>query len=211
MKSLGQSSRLPNNYEKIPTQLPLPRQFYLNDTVSVAKRLLGKALCVRNQKDWCVAEITETEAYLGVEDPASHAYRGKTRRNCPMFDAGGTCYVYLSYGVNYCMNVSTRVEGIGEAVLLRAGRPLLGLRKMSKLRRKENPLEFLSGPGKFTQAMGITLLHNGMRFDRVDFKIVDPGISISKIIIGASSRIGISKAKEHHFRFFIRDSEWLSR
>ncbi len=190
---------------------PLPANFFLKDTATVARRLLGKGLCVRQGRLWLVAEITETEAYLGVEDPASHAYRGRTQRNQSMFATGGTCYVYLSYGINFCMNVATRTSGVGEAVLLRSARPIAGHALMARRRSTREPHQFLSGPGKLTQALDISLAHNGMTFDGRDFKIVDLGRRLSSSSIGTSPRIGISKATDRLLRFFVQDSEWLSR
>ena len=158
---------------------PLPKEFYLQDTVEVARQLLGKGLYVRQGKAKLLVEITEVEAYLGHRDPASHAYRGLTKRNWPMFEKGGTCYVYLSYGINYCMNVATQHEGMGEAILFRAAAPLLGIETLRKNRGSPSTphRNLLSGPGKLTQALGIDLRYNGLAFDRDDFKIVDLGMS----------------------------------
>ena len=194
---------------------PLPAKFYLQDTASVARKLLGKGLYVATGPVPLLMEITEVEAYLGLHDPASHAFRGLTQRNWPMFERGGTCYVYLSYGINYCMNVATQPAGVGEAVLLRAGAPLLGVEAMAKNRGfdpRSVPLRnLLSGPGKLCQALGIDLAFNGFTYDREDFKIVDLGKNPRSQNIGTSGRIGISKAKEEPLRFFIKASPWLSR
>lgn len=188
----------------------LPPSFYLKDSLSVAKALLQTALYVRHGTEELVARIVEVEAYL-EDDPASHSYRGKTRRNWPMFEPGGTCYVYLSYGLNYCVNVVTAKQGRGEAVLIRAVEPLRGMEGMAKRRKlscKEKQ-KLCSGPGKLTQAMGIDLRFNGMLFDREDFKIVQ--ICSGTTQIGCSQRVGISKAIQQRFRFFVRNSPWLSR
>lgn len=206
MKSLGRSSR--NNPKDWSL---LPPQFYLRDTARVARELLGKGLYLRRGGETFLAEIVETEAYLGTSDPASHAYRGIRPRNRAMFELGGTCYVYLSYGINYCMNVSTGPKGVGEAVLLRAAAPLEGLATMHQNRKTDKVTNLLSGPGKLTQALGIDLSFNGLRFDRADLQLLDLGRQIPNKAIGQSPRIGISVAKDERLRFFIKDSIWLSR
>jgi len=194
--------------------LPLSQKFYLSNTDVVARRLLGKVLVVTHADASVplVCKIVEVEAYLGDRDPASHAFRGQTKRNWPMFRKGGTCYVYLSYGLNYCMNVSTLKEGIGEAVLLRAAEPLCGLREMERRRHaggKKLPLT--NGPGRLCQALGVDLSYNGFTFDRLDLKIVDLGLDVPISRVGTSSRIGISKAADLPLRFFEKGSSWLSR
>jgi len=202
MKSLSPSSQ--SQLEKAANFVPLPPHFYLSNTTEVARALLGKGLFISApQKSPLLVEIVEVEAYLGSEDPASHAYRGMTKRNWPMFELGGMCYVYLSYGINFCMNVVTREKGVGEAVLIRAAAPILGL---ESIRHRA-----LSGPGKLTHALGIDLSYNGLTFDRRDFKLIDLGKNYSEKFIGESPRIGISRATVERLRFFIRSSPWLSR
>ncbi len=196
----------------------MPRSFYEDETLVVARRLLGKVLVVhaasatRSIKDTIAVEIVEVEAYLGGADPASHAYRGVTKRNAVMFEGGGSCYVYLSYGLNYCMNVSTRGPGIGEAVLFRAARPIFGIDSIRKRRALiKTDFGLLNGPGKLTKGLGIDLTYNGFTFDRPDFKIVDLGTRVPAKLISESPRIGISKAAEKPWRFFLKDSPWVSR
>lgn len=196
---------------------PLPQAFYLKSAPQVAKSLLGKGLFVSNNQKHFLCQIIETEAYLGSEDPASHAYKGLTPRNQSMFKLGGTCYVYLSYGLNFCMNVVTGPADKGSAVLLRAAIPLFGLGDMAKNRHISSPLtaekvrNLLSGPGKLTQALGINKNFDGLSFDQTAFKIVDLNHNIPKQQIGLSPRIGISKAKEELLRFYIRKTDFLSR
>jgi len=194
----------PNNFS------PLPNQFYLNDTVDVARGLLGKGLYIKNRTGIFLSQIVEVEAYL-EGDPASHAFKGLTQRNQSMFATGGTCYVYLCYGINYCMNVVTGRSGLGEAILLRAAIPLLGIPSMQKNRRSKNLSSLMNGPGKLTQAMGINLKYDGMRFDQSTFKIVDLEMLVPIHQIGHSPRIGISKAKSRDLRFFLKDCGFLSR
>lgn len=183
----------------------------------VARNLLGKGLFVRSKGKTLIVELTEVEAYLGSEDPASHAFRGRTERNWPMFEGGGTCYVYLSYGMHYCMNVATGPKGTGHAVLFRAARPVEGIDAMIRNRglqfiSYEAALrQLLNGPGKLAQALGVDLSYKGKKFDRPNFKLIDLGIRVPDAEVIADSRIGISKAKEAPLRFTIRSSPWLSR
>lgn len=191
---------------------PLAAEFYHGDTLKIAKALLGKGLFVQTKNGPLLAEIVEVEAYLGSKDPASHAYRGLSKRNWPMFERGGTCYVYLSYGLNYCMNVSTQKEGVPEAVLFRAARPIEGLDAIKERRAliaKETQL--LNGPGKLCQGLGIDLQQNGWTLDRTNFKLIDLGVNLKPRDIGSSPRIGITKAALNPWRFFIKSSPWLSR
>ena len=190
---------------------PLPRIFFQRQTLVVAKELLGKGLFIRHGNTPLLAEIVEVEAYLGKNDPASHSYRGITKRNWPMFEEGGMCYVYLSYGINFCMNVVTGKTGVGEAVLLRAAIPRSGEELMQERRGTEKPASWLSGPGKLTQALGIDLTHNGRWFDQDDFRLIDLGVRPKPSQIGQSPRIGISSGKDALFRFYIDGSPWLSR
>jgi len=175
---------------------------------------LGKGILHRSKKGLLVAELVEVEAYLGGEDPASHAYRIRTPRNRVMFERGGACYVYLSYGMNLCMNVVAGPEGLGQAVLLRAARPLEGLDVMRKNRKQgpeSNPRNLMSGPGKLTQALGVDMKFNGSRFGEADLILFDLEKNYSDSEIAAGPRIGISKAVEFPYRFVVRDSPWLSR
>lgn len=203
-----------------PRLNPLPRKFYLKDTLEVARSLLGKGLFVLHKTTPLLVEIVEVEAYLD-RDAASHSFRGKSGRNWPMFEGGGTCYVYLSYGVNYCMNVVTQVQDRGEAVLLRAAAPLDGIHTMARNREFYGGIDFtgdskptralLGGPGKLTQALGVNMSHNGRTFFEDDLKIVDLGGEVPAREIAESPRIGISKATKKRYRFFMKNSPWLSR
>lgn len=175
----------------------------------MARRLLGKVLVVRAEDGAAAGEIVEVEAYLGEADPASHAYRGLRPRNRSMFASGGTCYVYLSYGVNHCMNVVTGPAGIGQAVLLRALTPVVGVARMEE--RRGGAKGIANGPGKLTQALGIGLEFDGRDFFGDDLKIVDPGRRLPRGAIATSPRIGISKAADLPLRFYLWSSPDISR
>ena len=199
------------------TWIPLQPAFFQRHAPVVSPDLLGKILVTKSQGFLCAAMIVEVEAYLGSEDPASHAFRGKTRRNASMFGAGGLAYVYLSYGMHRCVNIVTGKEGTGEAVLLRAGEPLYGLEAMAQRRNipfADTPKvkgSLASGPGKLTAAMDIQLSDDGRAWNVDAFKVVDPGIAINPSDIETSPRIGISKGTELPLRFFVKGSPFLSR
>lgn len=210
---LAPSSPLPDlsAIKKLAKLPPLPAKFYLQDTLVVAEKLIGKGLVVGRGDDLTITQIVEVEAYLADRDPASHAFRGVTKRNWPMFEPGGTCYVYLSYGINYCMNVSTQGKGVGEAILFRALRPLYGLEAIKKRRHKiHTELGLLSGPGKITLGLGIGPERNGRSFFDPDFKIVDLGKAIERPEVIRDRRIGISKATHEPWRFLAKESPYLS-
>lgn len=191
----------------------LPRSFYLRPTLTVAKDLLGKFLVRRSGKQTLIGKIVEVEAYLGEKDPASHTYRGKTKRNEVMFKEGGHLYVYFTYGMHFCANVVTEKEGIGHAVLLRAIEPVEGIELMKKNRgfTTDKPDKNLTnGPAKLCEALGIARNENGT--DLLGVKIfITPGESILKKQIIQSTRIGIKKGVEKRWRFYIKVNEFVSR
>ncbi len=196
---------------------PLPRSFYLRPTLEVAPRLLGKLFVRLTSSALLIGRIVEVEAYC-MDDPASHTFRGRTKRNDVMFLQGGHLYVYFTYGMHYCANVVTEREGIGEAVLIRAVEPITGIETMMKNRFPSHTIssqilrQLTNGPAKFCEAYGLTKQHNG-----VDLVLSDSGIFITenpskqRFSIAKSERIGIRNGKERLWRFFIKNSEWLSR
>lgn len=212
MRSHAPSSPAENSFESLHLLPPLPETFFLQDTLKVARALIGKGLVVGRGQSRVVVELVEVEAYLGGKDPASHAFRGLTKRNWPMFERGGTCYVYLSYGINYCMNVSTRGEGQGEAVLLRAARPLWGWDLIRERRpRAKKETDLLSGPGKLTLGLAIGPEANGRSFFQSDFKFIDLSSSIPRPKVIRTPRIGITKAADKLWRFVDSQSPFRSR
>ena len=179
----------------------LPPSFFGRNTVTVAKELLGKVISVNG----CLARIVETEAY--GKDPASHAYT-RTERSALMYDTYGHVYVYLIYGMYYCINFTTERKGEPGAVLIRAVEPLQGMEEMKNLRKTEKVLNLCSGPGKLCTALGINKNHNGLKVG-TEVKLYDDGFSVKKI--GTSSRIGIKDARDLPWRFFVEGSEWVSK
>lgn len=187
----------------------LSRSFYGRYTPVVAFELIGKILVFKQKEAVLSARIVETEAYLGRQDPASHAYRGVTPRNRVMFGPPGMSYVYFTYGNHHCLNVVTEEDGTAGAVLIRALEPISGIEAMTK-RRGQVKLEALtSGPGKLTQAFGITREHSGLDLTCEPFYIAE-GDWEEPIPICVTKRIGISQAKELPFRFYWLGNKFVS-
>lgn len=183
----------------------LPRIFYQSDTVKVARNLIGKLLVRRIRNDLLIGLISECEAYRS-DDPASHAFRGKTERNNSLFGEVGHAYVYISYGLHVCLNAVAYDKKNFEAggVLIRAVIPIEGTELMKKFRHTNNDKILTNGPGKLTQAFNITMKDQGLDLadPKSDIYICDgPNINISHI--QATPRIGISKGKDKLWRFVL--------
>jgi DNA-3-methyladenine glycosylase len=194
----------------------LPGQFYLRDTREVARDLLGKEL-VRESPDGVTSGIiVETEAYLGIDDRACHAFGGKaSRRTAIMYEEGGRAYIYLIYGIYWCLNLTTREEGVPEAVLIRALEPVAGIDLMRQRRRTagKRPADLAGGPGKLCRALAIDggLYGEDLRGDTL---YVREGIAVPPEMISASPRVNIASAGEavhHEWRYFIKGNPSVSR
>lgn len=176
--------------------------FFERDTVQVARELLGCQIIRYVNGHKATVMITETEAYKGSQDAASHAYRGVTPRNRIMFGRAGFLYVYFSYGMHHCMNIVTELEGTPGAVLIRAAVPLSGIELIREKRPGIADKQLMNGPGKLTQALGIDLTLNGLDLmnsannELYLYEREGPPPSFQ-----ATPRIGISKAKELEWRF----------
>jgi len=161
------------------------RDFYVKDSHVVARKLLGCQLVYKHH----TAIITETEAYAGANDPASHAFRGITKRNERMFGQSGHAYIYLIYGMHLCLNITTSPKGIPGSVFIRG------------LKTKQKNLD---GPGKLTKALGITMSDNGKDLCQCNEFMIEQGIIISEDQITLSPRIGITKGLDKLWRFSIK-------
>ncbi len=188
----------------------LPRNFYKRSPLVVAPDLLGKVLCYETKGIRVAGKIIEVEAYLAEKDPASHSFRGKTKRNATMFGPPGFAYLYFIYGNHICLNVVTEEVGKGSAILIRALEPLLGIDKMIENRKKNSPEELTSGPGKLTQAFGLTLKANGLDLTKKPLWICEQSFLTNSAWV-QTPRIGISQAKNLPYRFLIPDSRFVSR
>jgi DNA-3-methyladenine glycosylase len=192
-----------------PPSGALPRKFYARGALEVAPELLGKVLCHRRRGVLTSGRIVEVEAYLGAQDPASHAYRGMTERNRAMFGPPGHVYVYFTYGNHFCMNVVTGRDGEASAVLIRALEPLEGIEAMRRRRGRDRMTELASGPGKLAQALAIDRTAYGLDLTREPLWIVDDGSEPPGWV--SAPRIGIREAADLPYRFCATGSEYLSR
>lgn len=179
----------------------LPRTFYLQDTVTVAKKLLGKKIVRKIGKNKISGIITETEAYRHRDDPASHAHRKMTERNRAMFEEVGRVYVYFTYGMYYCFNVVARNTEFGAgAVLIRAIQPKEGVEFMKNNRKITDLKNLANGPAKLTQALNITKEHYGLDLTQKGEIFITEGVAKPKSI-KASSRVGIKEATKNKWNF----------
>lgn len=187
----------------------LSKKFYEGDTVEVARGLLGKYLATFLPEGVTVGKIVETESYLGTADPASHSFKGPTKRNASMFGLPGHAYVYFTYGMHYCFNAVTGREGVGEAVLIRALEPVEGIKLMQKRRGMKDTVQLCNGPAKLTQALGIDRQLNGCNLTQGSIRILQRQEEKPEIV--TAPRIGISQAKDLPLRFYIRGSRYISK
>ncbi len=188
----------------------LARPFFVRDPVALARDLLGRILFYKTPDGLLAGRIVETEAYTGAADPASHAFRGRTARNTVMFGPAGHAYVYFSYGMHHCLNVTAGAQGTAGAVLLRALEPLAGVEVM-RARGDHGPeSRLLSGPGKIGRAFGLSLDGNGRDFSRGPLGLA-AGAPIPDREVAISRRIGISRAVELPYRFAVASSRSVSR
>jgi DNA-3-methyladenine glycosylase len=188
----------------------LSRDFFRRDTVKVAEEMLGSSLVRVRGRTVMVGRIVEVEAYRGSDDPASHAFRGMTARNEPMFGEPGHAYVYFTYGNHYCLNVTTQGSGTAGAVLIRALEPLEGLVSMRRLRPNVTDIELTNGPGKLTKAFGIDKALNKIDMTKIGPLFIARG-SERDFSIAQSTRIGIREGTDRLWRFYIADCPYVSK
>ncbi len=195
----------------------LTHSFYRrDDVVQISRELIGKVLCTRIGGEPTTAGIiTETEAYSGRGDKACHAHGGRrTERTEIMYRSGGSAYVYLCYGIHHLFNIVTNRQGMADAILVRALKPLEGVDKMIERRGADKAEPSLTaGPGRLTEALGIKTDHYGTDLTGNTIWVDDRGITVSKKDIEATPRIGIDYAEEHAslpWRFILKESRWVS-
>jgi len=169
----------------------------------VAPELIGATLLA----DGVGGRIVEAEAY-DQEDPASHGYRGRTRRNASMFGPPGHAYVYQSYGIHWCLNLVCEDEGVASAVLVRALEPTHGIERMRERRGLDDERLLCSGPGRLCQALGVTKDHDGSPLDHPPFELLAAG---EPAVVVAGPRIGITQAADLPWRYAEAGSRFLSR
>lgn len=184
------------------------RAFFRRDPIAVAADLIGQAIMRRIEDEWVGGRIVETEAYLAVDDPASHSRAGIRPKCKSMFADAGTLYVY-SIHAKHCMNVVTQRQGIGSAVLIRAIEPIWGVERMRKNRGHENLLKLTRGPGMLCQSLAITKGHDGLSLIESD-ELLLFRLTRAQVNVGTSTRIGIREGVDMPLRFYLRGSRYVS-
>jgi DNA-3-methyladenine glycosylase len=193
-------NRLPNAQN---TGKPLKRAFFGRSVHQVAPDLIGVTLLV----DGVGGIIVEVEAYHHTE-PAAHSFNGPTPRNMVMFGPPGFIYVYRSYGIHWCVNFVCEKEGSASAVLIRALQPTHGIATMRRRRGLHDERSLCSGPGKLTEALGITDKHNGLPLDAPPIALL---ARTGKVEIATGVRIGLTKAVELPWRYGLKGSKFVSK
>jgi len=196
-------SRIPPTEAAPKSGKPLKRAFFARSVHEVAPDLIGATLLVNGVG----GIIVEVEAYHHTE-PAAHSFRGPTPRNRVMFGPAGFAYVYRSYGIHWCVNFVCEKEGSASAVLIRALQPTHGVPAMRRRRRLHDERSLCSGPGKLTEALGITQAHNGLPLDAPPIALY---ARLGKIEVSAGVRIGITKAVDLPWRYGLKGSKFLSK
>lgn len=194
----------------------LKQDFYRQDAITVARKLIGKLLVRNIMGKKMVCRIVETEAYLGPEDKGCHAYQNKrTKRTEVMFKPGGYTYIYLIYGMYYCFNVVTGREDKPEAVLIRSVEPVSGLEMIKKNRdiKSKQKEDLTNGPGKLCQALKIDNDLNRLDLVNQDVIYIENQPAEKDFEVAAGKRINIDYAEEYKnklWRFYMKDNSFLS-
>ena len=181
----------------------LSADFFARSVHEVAPDLVGVTLLV----DGVGGPIVEVEAY-DANDPASHAFRGRTTRNAVMFGPPGRAYVYRSYGIHWCLNLVCEQVGTAAAVLVRALEPACGIERMQERRRTVHARLLAAGPGRLCEALGVTGAYDGLPLDRPPFELHARGAEPDVV---AAPRIGITVAADYPWRYVLAGSRFLSR
>jgi DNA-3-methyladenine glycosylase len=184
----------------------LPREFFARPTLEVARDLVGRTLVHDGPGGTVAGRLVEVEAYLGPDDPSSHAFR-RTARSGIMYGPAGHLYVYVSYGMHHCANVVTEADGVAGAVLLRAVEPTAGIGLMQARRGVSDVRLLARGPGRLCQAFGLDRTHNGLDLTEGPVRVcgtprVTGGIAVS-------ARIGLRQGQEQPWRFY-EPGPWAS-
>ena len=192
---------------------PLPREFYVQDTRAAAQKLLGQIVQRRLPTGGLLSGIiVETEAYL-KDDPACHAYRGRTPRNSTMFGPPGHAYVYFTYGLHMMLNLVCAPEGTAEAVLIRALEPVEGVEAMRQNRRGIlETRQLTNGPGKLAQALALTrLTHDGVDLTEPSSELLILPNEYSPFEMVTKTRIGITQGVDLPWRYYVAGNPFVSR
>jgi len=187
----------------------LPKSFYERDPAVVARELLGNILVVKDN-EMLKGRIVETEAYYGLSDPASRAFKGKTKLSRWMWEDAGSTFVYMVHGY-WLFNIITERKGKPSGVLIRAVEPLEGLEHMMKRRKTDNVKNLTSGPGKLTISFNISGNDNGLKVYNKNSRILVEECNDKNFRIGTSGRIGVREDLQEHLRFFVEGNKFVSR
>ncbi len=199
------------NIKMTVNQDPLPQSFFAKPAPVLAQDLLGCRLVHETERSVTSGMIVETEAY-SQEDAASHSYNGETARTKAMFGPPGHAYIYFTYGMHYCFNVVSGSVDHGQGVLIRALQPLEGIELMQQRRRKDEVRQLCNGPAKLVQAMGITKGDYAKPLFEGNLYICGPDAKqAGKIEVAVGPRVGIKKAVDVPWRFWIKDNPFVSR
>jgi DNA-3-methyladenine glycosylase len=183
--------------------------FFNKSVAELARDLLGCELVYRSPQGTTAGIIVETEAYH-QDDEASHSYRGSTNRTRAMFGPPGYTYIYFTYGMHWCLNITAESIGVGAAALIRALEPTHGIQLMKRRRSRDSIYDLCSGPSKLVQAMGITKSDYGKPVFRGKFQLY-PRSEAANLNTRSGPRIGISKAHNKPWRFWIEGNPFISR
>ena len=191
----------------------LPVEFFDRDPRRVARDLLGKLVVRRVDRRTLIARVVETEAYLGKNDPAAHSSSGRTPRNEVIFGPPGHAYVYFIYGNHYCLNVSCLPDGVAGGVLFRAVEPVAGIAAMAKARGMLESADhrLTNGPGKLTEALGITRADNGVNLTDPTRSLYLAEDDFPRPKVRTTTRVGISKAADLKLRYLIANNPFVSK
>jgi DNA-3-methyladenine glycosylase len=184
------------------------RQSLSRPALTVAPKILGWRLSHTTDEGTVTVELTEVEAYEGLDDPASHAFRGRTRRNAVMFGPAGHLYCYFSYGMHWCANLVCGPEGVGSAILLRAGRVVDGIDLARERRAGIADRDLARGPARLTMALGLGRPEDGadlLGVGPVRLRPVRGSRSVSQ-----GPRVGVSRAAARPWRFWLTDDRTVS-
>jgi len=188
--------------------IKLDRDFYLQPTLEVAQKLIGKYLVYNNKGQIISVRLVEVEAYIGEDDPACHASVGKTARNEIMYGIGGYSYIYFIYGMYFCLNIVTERERFPAAILIRGAEPIEGIELMQNNYPTAKNGRYTDGPGKLCKALGLTREKNGLDLTGDSLYLENRGYNVKNI--KRTARIGIKKGTGRKWRFFDSDSESVS-
>ena len=196
----------------------LPRSFYERDTVTVARQLLGSILVhqPRRRGPLCAGRIVEVEAYVqlyqGERDRAAHSDRGVTPRTRVIFGPGGHAYIYLVYGMHYCLNFVAEPEGQAGCVLIRGLEPMAGIEAMRRRRPGERQVQRLcAGPGNLAKAMGLDLSHYGADLTEAGSSLTVRERDLDDVTLAATGRVGIRYGSDWPLRFYLVGNKSVSR